>query len=153
MAHSAAIVRPQSSVRSEAMKRPWWVSALTWDGMVPLLLAAASGSLAVVFPRNDTADTAAVVLFPMIAALIRASIGLRQLAAICGKSPSILRQVLFAAAIATLLMFEMYCGFLVRGGVPWPFWWPAAALYVIYLAFIVCSVRPSTDPPPQEFSG
>jgi peptidoglycan/LPS O-acetylase OafA/YrhL len=121
--------------------------------MVPLLLAAASGSLAVVFPRNDTADTAAVVLLPMMAALIRASIGLRQLSAICRKRPSILRQVLFAAAIATLLMFEMYSGFLVRGGVPWPFWWPAAALYVIYLAFIVCSVRPSADQPPQEFSG
>ena len=141
---------PHLSGRSKAMKRPWWLSALTWDGVLPLLMMVASGSLAVFFPRSDTADLAAVVLLPMIAALVRASIGLRQLAAICGKHPSILRQVLFAAAIATLLMFEMYSGFLVRGRAPWLFWWPAGALYVVYLAFMVCSVRPGTNLPPKS---
>ena len=134
------------------MKVPW-LSALAWDGALPLLVAAAAGFLSVAFPQNDMVEIAAVVLLPMVAALVRASIGVRQLAAICGEAPSIARQLLFSAAIATLLMFEMYSGVLLRVAVPWTFWWPAAALYLVYLALVLCAVRPGPGLPPRAFSG
>jgi hypothetical protein len=122
--------------------RRWLFSALQWDGALPLFVAAVSLTVAAAFPRNDVAEITVVILFPIVAALVRAAKARDQLAAISGGYPSLMRQAALGIAIVLLLWFEISFGVLARAQPPWGAWWPAPILYMAYLALILVALRP-----------
>jgi hypothetical protein len=118
-------------------------SLLTWDGVVPAVVAAFPGAIEQLFPGNNVAEVAAAVVAPIIAALVRSSLGMRQLERILDGVPSVARQITFAAAIALLMLFEGYVAMLTfADDEPWWAWLTPAGLYACYLAAIILALRP-----------
>jgi hypothetical protein len=118
-------------------------SALAWDGFLPLFVAAIPLLLKWAGPRDDIGQILAVILLPPIAALARSAMIGRQLAAACrGQRPSH-RQVLAAAAIVVLLMFEVgmgiasFDGKVGAGGATF-----IGAIYLVYVLLIHFTLRP-----------
>jgi hypothetical protein len=122
--------------------RAWLLSAIAWDGVLPLVVLAAPFVAATVFPQNDAVEISAVILVPIVAALLRASSGWRQLVNVSRGHPSAIRQVLLAAAIAVLLLFEIGSGASHRANAPWSWWSVIGALYAAYLVLILAALRP-----------
>src|SRR4051812_28952262 len=106
-----------------ARKQAWLRNALGWDGVLPLLVALSLEILPLALPGRDMPELAAVLGVPMVAALIRAHQGGRQLEAICPGEPAWGRQLLFGLAIVLLLVFEGLVGLLRSvknaGNLPW----------------------------------
>lgn len=114
-----------------SVQRLW--SILRWDGVLPLGVSSAPTVLHWLFPRRpDACDLAAFVLVPIVAALIRCHVGMRQWQA-NGRCAGPLRQLLLGLAIAVLLLFEMAAVMLqLAEGVPTFVWLTAAVLYFAY---------------------
>jgi hypothetical protein len=124
-------------------RRQWILSALAWDSFLPFVVVLIPAFIALVFPGREFV---AVLFGPICAAIFRASIAMRQLTAVCGGYPSWLRQTSLAVAISLLLVFELLAGVLVcAASVPLSAWAAAAALYLLYLAFILAALRPLTE--------
>lgn len=123
-------------------RRDWLRSVIGWDGCLPLVVAAAPILLPAILPRRDLAELTAVILLPIIAALLRAHQGRRQLER-CGNRATLGRQFLFGGAVAMLLLFEGFAGVLhCAQGVPPSAWLVAGAIYLAYLCLIVPALRP-----------
>src|SRR5262245_42765028 len=60
-------------------RRDWLLSVIRWDGCLPLLVAIAPAVVPFVIPGRDLAELTAVILVPIIAALVRAHHGYCQL--------------------------------------------------------------------------
>jgi hypothetical protein len=124
-------------------RRQWILSALAWDSFLPPVVVLLPAIFAVVLPGREFI---AILFGPICAAIFRASIAMRQLTAVYGSHPSWLRQTIVAIAISLLLIFELLAGVLVcAAGVPRWAWAVAAALYLVYLAFILAALRPRTE--------
>jgi hypothetical protein len=121
-----------------------WLSILTWDGALPLITAAAPSVVLLFLPRNDAAEIAAVVFLPIAVALLRASVGMRQLEAINGGFAPVSRQLALAVAISVLMLFEGLVGICrFADDEPNSVLLVAAAIYAIYLAAILVALTPS----------
>jgi hypothetical protein len=115
--------------------RDWLRNFLTWDGLLPLAVAAVPAVMIALFPRNDVAEMLAVVLIPMAAALVRSVMGARQIRRLCHGELPIGRQFAIAAAIVFLLLFEgAVTIFVFADDEPASAWLYPAALYAAYLA-------------------
>jgi len=122
--------------------RKWLYSVIVWDGGLPLLVAASPALLPAILPRRDLAELTAVILVPIIAALIRAHHGRRQLED-RGIQATLGRQFLFGCAVAALLLFEGFSGILhCARGVPPSAWLTAGTIYLVYLCLVVPALRP-----------
>lgn len=122
-----------------------FLSFLTWDGIVPLLVVALGWMTRTFVPNHDLAEITSVVFLPIFASLVRAGIGRRQLLLLMGHNPPVSRHVSFAIAIIILLFFEIGCGMLQAiDDEPPTAWWNVLLLYVAYLGLIVFTFRPAT---------
>jgi hypothetical protein len=123
-------------------RRDWLRSIIGWDGCMPILVACASALLDFVLPDRDLAELTAVIVIPIVAALIRTQHGYRQIARCVGRA-SLGRQFLFGCAIVLLLFFEGVLGFVNSSRrAPPSGWLIAGALYLGYLALVVPALRP-----------
>ena len=92
--------------------RAWFRSVIAWDGCFPLLVSSSPMLLPAVLPQRDLTELTAVIGVPIVAALLRAHHGCRQLERRVGVRATLGRQFLFGCAIAMLLLFEGYSGML-----------------------------------------
>jgi hypothetical protein len=123
------------------------LEAIGWDGVLPLLVASGPIFVKKMLPRGHIAEVFVVVLVPIFAAIIRASVGRRQIVRICDGRAPWLRQIALAAAIVTLLFFEAVVGLLTFVGEEIPSaWWLALALYAAYVALVTYALRPGRNP-------
>jgi hypothetical protein len=86
--------------------RSQWGWFLAWDGILPVAVAAIPHAIAILFPKNDIAEVSAVVLVPIVAALVRTAIGAQQIRNVCGGYLLRTRQIALALGIVLLLLFE-----------------------------------------------
>src|SRR5262245_28589525 len=107
--------------------RDWLRMFLTWDGLLPLVVAAVPALVWTLVPDNVAAVAVAAILIPMAAALTRAAIGARQVRRLCGGYLPLGRQVALAAAIVFLLLFEGAVAFFVLADDEPPAAWIYAA--------------------------
>src|SRR5262249_39976732 len=98
--------------------------------------------LPLVLPRRDLAELTAVIIVPIIAALVRAHHGCRQVEK-CGGRATLGRQFLLGCAVGMLLLFEGFSGALLCArGVPPSTWLSAGVFYLAYLCLVVLALRP-----------
>ena len=125
--------------------RDWLRMFLTWDGLMPLAVAAVPALAATLLPDNDAAVAVATVLVPIVAALARAAIGARQIRRLCGGHLPLGRQVALPAAIVFLLLFEGAVAiFVFADDEPAAAWIYPLALYVAYMAFAAMAFFPGS---------
>jgi hypothetical protein len=128
-------------------RRDWLCAIIGWDGCLPWLGAFSPALLEYVLPDRDLAELTAVLVIPIIAALIRTHQGYRQIAKRVGRASlgraSLGRQFLFGCAIILLLIFESFSGVMhCARGIPPSGWLIAGAIYLGYLGLIVTALRP-----------
>ncbi len=122
--------------------RKWLYSVIGWDGGLPVVVAASPALLPAVLPQRDLAELTAVILVPIIAALLRAHLGRRQFED-RGIQATFARQLLFGFAIGALLLFEGYAGILhCARGFPPSAWLTAGTIYLVYLCLVALALRP-----------
>lgn len=123
-------------------RRGWLLSVLGWDGCLPLIVAISPAVLLFVIPERDLGELTVVIMVPIIAALVRAHHGRRQLEKHIGRA-TLGRQLFFGLAIAVLLLFEGLVGVLhCARDAPPSAWFTAGAIYLTYLCLIVPALRP-----------
>jgi hypothetical protein len=128
--------------RSLNRRMGWWfIEFVTWDGLLPLAVAACPWAIKTLFPRNDIAGVFAAIFIPMAAALLRSVTGAKQIRRNCAGELPVGRQVALAVAISFLLMFEIGASCLIlAGGDPtsWAYVFCFFACYLVAaaLAFI-----------------
>jgi putative solute:sodium symporter small subunit len=123
-------------------RRDWLCSVVGWDGCLPLLVAVAPTLLPVVLPNRVLAELTAFIAVPIVAALLRAHHGCRQLKE-RGYGTTLGRQLLFGCAIVALLLFEGLSGVLnFAAGAPLSMWFMAGGSYLAYLGLVVAALRP-----------
>jgi hypothetical protein len=123
-------------------RRDWLLSVVGWDGCLPVLVAFSPLILPLALPNRDLAEVTAVLLMPMLAALVRTQHGYRQLEKRFGRV-SLGRQFLLACAIIVLLVFEISAGVVHSArGAPASGWILATAIYFVYLGLITLVLRP-----------
>jgi hypothetical protein len=132
-------------------RTPWLILVLGWDGALPLVVCLLPTWLDVWFPnrQRDLAMVSLVLLVPLIAALIRAGSGARQLRRF-GLIPSLSRQLLFTCALIVLMFFESLSAVLQLGNMMNAFGGLIILpFYVIYLVLILLAFRPSAGAAPE----
>lgn len=88
-----------------ALKR--WSTFIAWDGILPLAVASSLDLIALFLGRaNGAAELLAIIFVPIFAALLRCAAGINQLRAMGIRRPGVSRQILLAAAITVLMLFE-----------------------------------------------
>ena len=130
----------KSSSLNRRMGR-WLVEFITWDGLLPLAVAACPWAVKTLLPQNDIAEVFVAVFIPMAAALLRSVTGALQIRRNCGGELPVGRQLALAIAILLLLIFEMGVSLLtLAGGDPaswaYVFCFFACYLFAAALAFI-----------------
>lgn len=137
----------ESETESAIDPRPHFVivflKTVGWDGILPFLVALTPFLLSRIFLGANGAELVFVFLVPVLAALVRASIGVFEIAMICEGETPLLRQVAMAAAIIVLFFFESVAGVMAmakRG--PPNAWIVPCALYAVYLVLIWLALRP-----------
>jgi hypothetical protein len=125
--------------------RQWLWTAVAWDGCLPLL-AASSRAVVPFFVRDKFfASLVAVVGIPLLTALVRAGRGKEQLKRFAG-STALWRQVVLAAAILVLILFEMLMAILLGADLEFISLFLAAVIYFIYLALVALAMWPVAVP-------
>lgn len=111
---------------------------------MPLLVAYTPDIVRWILPPGHIVEVVAVLLVPVMFALIRAHIGTRQLAQACGGEPTLGRQFTLGIAIVFLLLFDGYSIMLqFVNDEPASAWLVAIALYVVYFVTIMAALRAS----------
>lgn len=118
---------------------------LGWDSVLPVVVASGPMIVKWLIPNGPIAAGAqlvAVVLVPIAAACIRASVGMGQIVRACDGRAPITRQVALAAAIVFLLLFEAMTGALAcADDEPTSLWWYPVGFYAGYLAMVWLALR------------
>jgi hypothetical protein len=123
--------------------RTSWLLIVTWDGLLPAAIAAGPAIAENVFPKSDAAEIVVAVLVPIVAALIRSGVGVRQIGRITGDPIPRGRQLALAVAIILLLVLEGFVAALTfADDEPWSAWLTPIVLYVCYLVSIAMALRP-----------
>ena len=124
----------------------WLWRAAGWDGVLPVAVALVPIVLRTIFPPPNPIVPFAVVFMPIFVAMVRASIGVRQIARVCGGAAPVPRQLGLAAAIVMLLLFELAVGVMATTDVePAEAWWFPVTMLSLYLITISFALRPARD--------
>lgn len=132
---------PESSWRETRGRS---LSHLTWYGILPIAVVCAPAILRWCFPgKHDITDVIAVVLVPIAASLIRASIGWKKLCELFAGRAPIGRQFVLAFAIIVLMIFEFYAAatYCSAGPVPQHVYLQMLLMYFVYLVLITFALR------------
>ncbi|MGE5190979.1 MAG: hypothetical protein ACM3U2_00665 [Deltaproteobacteria bacterium] len=118
--------------------------SIGWDGVLPLVVASVPLVVKIVLPDAGVGTGFTVALLLVFAALIRAHLGASQIAGACGGEVPFLRQILLAAAIVVLLLFEAAVGIMTFSkDIPAFGWWFPVAFYAVYVVLISLSLWPA----------
>lgn len=121
----------------------WLRATLGWDGCLPLIAASSRLVLPFLIDDKPLVLMIAVFMVPLTTALLRAHRGKRQLEHLVGRA-SVWRQVLLAAAILVLIIFEAAMGIIVgeaQAGLD--HWLAAGTFYLVYLLLVAAAVWPA----------
>jgi hypothetical protein len=117
----------------------WLLEFITWDGLLPLAVAACPWAVRILLPQNDVAEVSVVLFVPIVAALLRTITGAQQIHSDCGGALPAARQVALAIAIVLLLFFEIGVGLLTvardEPAAAWKFVFCFYACYLVAAAF------------------
>lgn len=120
------------------------LSIFAWDGVLPVLVAITPMLIRALFRPGQLVEVIAAVLLPIALALLRIHIGAKQLARATGGNVGVGRQLVLAAAIILLLLFEMYSLILFFAkGEPSSAWLVPGGLWVAYVVAIWFAIRPN----------
>lgn len=129
----------------------WLIRVLAWDGLLPIVVAGTGLTLRLVCQDQILVGCVAVILIPLLAALLRSHLALGQVMHACRGRAPLSRQLAIAAAIVVLLSFEAFvnCMTLAKDE-PLEAWAVAAGFYAAYLCLIVWALRPLPEPPERQ---
>jgi hypothetical protein len=120
----------------------WVWTTLGWEGCLPLVAASSRAFLPWLIGDKGLAMLIAVFFVPLIAALVRAHRGKRQLESLLGRA-GVWRQMVLAGAILALVVFEAGMAILIgNGGAGAEDWAVAAVVYFIYLILVALALWP-----------
>ncbi|HEY1786116.1 MAG TPA: hypothetical protein VGG30_11225 [Pirellulales bacterium] len=131
-----------SEQQAEQTLGHWLWTTLAWDGCLPLVAASSRAFLPWLLADKDLAMMIAVFIVPFVTALVRAHRGKRQLESFVGRA-GVWRQMVLAAAILALVVFEAVMALLIgegRAGVDE--WCAAALVYLVYFILVALAVWP-----------
>jgi hypothetical protein len=118
----------------------------TWDGILPLAIALLPLLIRHTFPDGHMLEVTVAIVAPVLAAFLRAAIGIHQLDAITNGKPNMTRQVLFTLAIVLLLLAEVFVSTLqFSRNEPLSAWFIAAGTFFLYLILIQNALCPDND--------
>lgn len=83
-----------------------WGQLVTWDGILPVVVAVLPWVAKRCGLRNDLVFFGMVIVAPMSAALIRAVVGYRQFRGLGLNAPPAWRQVVLGSGVVVLMLFE-----------------------------------------------
>lgn len=126
----------------------WLLLIVTWDGLLPFCVAIAPIGIKIVFPNVRGAVEITAVVLPVLAFLLRAANGIRQITATCGAG--ILRNIKqIAFGIGLLLLTLIDCVLILSHIMPRGALFAAkedclmwAALFSIYFASMAFAFFP-----------
>jgi hypothetical protein len=117
-----------------------WFAIFCWDGLLPIAVIAITAVSCSLYGCNHKNSLLTATMLPVIAALIRAATAPRHLEQL--GSPRIVRQLIFAAAVAMLFAVELLSSIAQLGnGMPAEIWIMVSMLYFIYFGMIVLAFR------------
>ncbi|WP_417851745.1 hypothetical protein [Thalassoglobus sp.] len=116
---------------------------ITLDGLLPVAIAASPFLVRYTVRDGHMLEVAIAILAPMLAAILRAAIGVHQLDAVTNGKPNLSRQILFSMAIVMLLLVEVFVSTLqFAQNEPLSSWFLPAGLFLFYLILIQNALRP-----------
>ncbi|QDT31355.1 hypothetical protein Mal48_05880 [Thalassoglobus polymorphus] len=116
---------------------------MTLDGVLPVAIAASPFLVRYTVRDGHVLEVAVAILAPVLAAILRAAIGVHQLDAVTNGKPNITRQILFSMAIVMLLLVEIFVSTLqFAQNEPLSSWFLPAGLFFFYLILIQNALRP-----------
>jgi hypothetical protein len=137
-----------SSVRSTPLVRQNWRTSLAWDGLLPMCITAITVFLEFLYPDDVAVELFALLILPLIGAIIRASVGVHQLQRFTGASLW-WRQILLAAAIVLLLLMESAAALVIYAAddPDLPLWMrlTPAGIYACYLPVVILAFWKTAD--------
>lgn len=114
-----------------------YLNNIAWDGILPVVIAFLPFIVRMAFRDGHMLEVAVAIVAPVLAAFLRAAIGIHQLDAITNGKPNLTRQVLFTMAIILLLLIEVFVSTLqFARNEPLTAWFFPAGLFCLYLILI-----------------
>ena len=135
------MVSDERSVR----RRRWLLGAIGWDGGLPLAVALSPEVLRWLVENRTLAELGSVIGIPMLAGLIRAHHGNRQLEQLGHGANNWRRQLLLGVALILLMVAEAGLALLQIDGGRGPGidgWVIVGGVYLIYLTLTLMAFRP-----------
>jgi hypothetical protein len=130
-----------------------WKRLLGWDGVLPAVVALVPWTVTFWLPRNSVSALGVIVLAPVVAALVRASVGYEQFRSIGLPWPPMWRQLMLGVGISLLFLGEAVVGILTLiDDEPIETWLLPAVIYVCYFACIVVAFRNTSPQVPKPCS-
>ena len=124
-----------------------WPATFAWDGILPLGTCLLPTAVMSMFPQHDVAEVATFLLLPIGAALVRCSVGARQIRRRCHGRLPLTRQLALGVAISLLLAFEGFAVMLAfTEDEPLSMWAAPTVMYFCYLGFVGLAFIPARDP-------
>lgn len=118
----------------------------TWDGLLPIAIAISPTIVRYTFRDGHMVEVAVAIVAPVLAASLRAAVGVHQLDSVTGGHPSLARQVMFSLAIIMLLLVEVFVSTLqFARNEPLSAWFFPAGLFCFYLILIQNSLSHDED--------
>lgn len=112
-------------------------STIAWDGILPIVIALMPFVIRMTLHEGHMLEVAVAIVAPVLAAFLRAAIGIHQLDVVTKGKPNLSRQVLFALAIMLLLLVEVFVSTLqFARNEPLTAWFFPAGLFCLYLILI-----------------
>ncbi|MEW4489992.1 hypothetical protein AB1L42_18050 [Thalassoglobus sp. JC818] len=134
------------------MKSESW-EHVTLDGFLPLVIAASPTLVAICFREGHIVQVVAAVVAPVLAAFLRAAIGIHQLESVSGGHPNWGRQVLFSLGIVLLLLSEIFVSTLqFAQNESLAAWFFPAGLFCFYLTVMQLALSPDPDHQRQQLA-
>ncbi len=119
---------------------------VTLDGFLPLVIAASPFVVRYTVRDGHMLEVAIAIVAPVLAAILRAAIGVHQLDAVTNGKPNLSRQILFSLAIIMLLLVEVFISTLqFARNEPLSAWFFPAGLFFFYLILIQNALRPDEE--------
>lgn len=110
------------------------LTSVTWDGFLPVVIACSPFFVRSITDDGHMLEVAVAIVAPVLAAFLRAAIGLHQLDAVTDGKPNLTRQILFTLAIMLLLLVEVFVSTLqFARNEPLSAWFFPAGLFCFYL--------------------
>ncbi len=118
----------------------------TLDGVLPLVVALSPFIVRCTLRNGHMLEVAVAIVAPVLAAILRAAVGIHQLDDVTNGKPNLSRQILFSLAIILLLLAEVFVSTLqFARNEPLSAWFFPAGMFCVYLILIQNALSPDED--------